>query len=68
MLNRLLSYLGFCRHQHIGWPQGKERVFIQVQCHDCRKRFVYDWQRMKIGYPKSRCADVIAQVESEAGS
>ncbi len=65
MLNRFLSYIGFCRHQHIGWPffDRKERT-LTVQCHDCRRRLFYDWDAMRI-WPKFAAWKWIVEVEHE---
>jgi hypothetical protein len=74
MLNRLLSYLGLCRHPHISWPlQLLKSGPITVQCFSCNQRIVYDWEHMRLGkalkgYPTSRCAVLSGGVQQEVGS
>lgn len=48
LIDRFLSWAGFCRHARIAWPQGPQGALCIAQCPDCAKRLVYDFDAMKI--------------------
>jgi hypothetical protein len=55
MFEQLWQLLGLrCSHRHITFPQrerDKKHAPSYVVCHDCHKRFEYDWSQMKITGP-----------------
>ena len=46
----LAKILGECPHRHITWPinLNKPNELPITECRDCRRRYFYDFQQMKL--------------------